>query len=207
MIRFLARREKRVDSAWAFGPFSCVKALTLVVLAVVVLSGCSNDTVPVDSALTITPESHSTHITERQSAQGQCLFDANNHVDIPILMLLTTANGSPIGEATLNVYTDFAANTYSGLPVLSLYDDLNSNGVVDADSELISGTNDSIARVKTGQWTGARSLLLRVNLSCAFKGEVFAFTGGISGRASIDVVAQDVLRPPEIPQNDAPSRL
>ena len=95
----------------------------------------------------------------------------------------------------MSVYVDFAANTFSGIAVLSLFDDLNGNGVVDEDVELVSAKDDSIARVKTDKWTGARSLLLRVNLSCSFKGEVFAFTGGVTGRAAIEVVAQQVNKP------------
>ncbi len=146
----------------------------------------------------MTPETHSTIIQEWQDEQGNCLFHPDNHVDIPLIMQLTTAEGSPIGEAELAVYADFAANTFTGLPVLALYDDLNGNGVVDAESELISGAEDDIARVRTGQWTGARMLLLRINLSCAFKGEIVALTGGSSARAGIEVIAGDINRPDEV---------
>ncbi len=160
-------------------------------LFVLVISGCANDAVPTNATLRITPESHATTVTEQRDSNERCLFQVSNYVDIPVLLQLTTADGSPIGDVDIDVYADFAANTYSGYPVLSLYDDLNGNGVVDAPAELVSGPDDDIARVKTGTWTGARALLLRVNLSCAFRGEVFAFTGGVSGRASIEVIADN----------------
>ncbi len=175
---------------------SCWRHAKYVMLtSTLIIGGCGNGNVPVDASLTITPGSHTTRITERQNESGQCLFDANHHVDIPILMQLTTVDGSPIGDAELNVYVDFAENTYSGLTTLELYDDLNSNGVVDAQLEYISGFNDDIARVRTDEWSGSRMLLLRINLSCSFRGEVFAYTGGTSGRAEIEVVADEVVQP------------
>ena len=160
-------------------------------------TSCSNDLVPVNARLLLTPESHTTNIIEQRDVEDRCLFDASKYVDLPIVLQLTTQDGSPIGNSPINVYVDFAANTFSGVAVLALYDDLNGNGVVDGDLELISARDDSIARVETDQWTGARSLLLRVNLSCAFKGEVFAFTGGITSRATVEVVSQQVNRPEE----------
>jgi len=173
----------------------------LLFVAIVSLFGvsCSNDVVPVDAQLRITPETHTTNIIERRDVNDRCLYDASNYVDIPVVLQLTTVNGSPIGDTSISVYVDFAANTFSGIAVLSLFDDLNGNGVVDEDVELISAKDDSIARVRTDQWTGARSLLLRINLSCSFRGEVFAFTGGVSGRAAVEVVAEEINTPEEQP--------
>ena len=168
------------------------KNLLLIVIATLLGMSCSNDVVPVNARLVITPESRTINIIEQQDVDDRCLYDAANYVDLPIVFLLTTDNGSPIGDTSMSVYVDYAANTFSGIAVLSLYDDLNGNGVVDEDVELISAKDDSIARVKTDKWTGARSLLLRVNLSCSFKGEVFGFTGGVTGRAAVEVVAQQV---------------
>ncbi|ASJ74650.1 hypothetical protein [Granulosicoccus antarcticus] len=191
-------REKSENTAskrgWRASGFRGLST-TLLLSGTLLLSSCSNDTVPVDANLTLTPETHSTQITERRNAEGQCLFDSEYHLDIPILLQLSTSNGSPIGDAELSIYVDFAENTYTGLSTLELYDDLNSNGVVDEESEYISGFDADIARVKTDQWTGSRMLLMRVNLSCSFQGEVFAFTGGVSARSSIEVVADDIIQP------------
>ena len=88
----------------------------------------------------------------------------------------------------MSVYLDFAANNFSGFPVMALFDDRcgNGNGVVD-DFELVSDVDDEIAVVKTDFFGGDRPLLLRINVSCPFRGEVFAFIDGVSGRATIDV--------------------
>ena len=176
------------ESRWRYWKY-------LLLASALTIAGCGDNPVPVDASLSITPGTYTSRIVERQNETGQCLFNANHHVDIPILLQLTTADGSPIGDAELNVYIDFAENTYSGLSTLELYDDLNSNGVVDARLEYISGFNDDIARVRTDEWSGSRMLLLRINLSCSFRGEIFAYTGGVSGRADIEVVADDIIQP------------
>lgn len=170
-------------------------APTAFVAACLLMTACSNDQVPLDAQLSISPSTHSTNITELRSEDGHCLFHPDHHVDIPLIMQLNTADGSPIGDAELSVYVDFAQNTYTGLPVLALFDDLNSNGVVDADSELVSGPDDDIARVKTDTWSGTRMMLLRINLSCSFRGEVVVLTGGISARADIEVLADEIILP------------
>ena len=185
-MRYLRRRLKR--GIW-------------MILGSMMVSACSNDQIPVDARLTITPDKHTTTITERQNAQGRCLYDAAQYVDIPVLLQLNTADGSPVGDSAIRVYVDFAANTYSGIATMALFDDLNSNGVVDPDTELVSGKGDDIAVVRTDRWSGSKSLLLRINLSCSFRGELFAYVDGVSGRAAIDVVAESVEQAQVIPDS------
>lgn len=147
------------------------------IAALVLLGACRTEQLPIGAELTISPESRTIDIVEQRDLNDVCLLNADNHVDIPLVMALRDGQGSPIGRAEISVYVDFAANTYSGFPALALYDDRegNSNGVVDSDSELISDANDAIAIVRTGRFGGDRVLLLRVNLSCAYRGTVFAF--------------------------------
>ena len=59
-----------------------------------------------------------------------------------------------------------------GPPVLALYEDLNSNGVVDAETELVSGTEDSGYVGETRKYSGDKHMFLRINLSCSYKGNV-----------------------------------
>jgi len=159
----------------------------------VLLVSCTSDVVPVDARLTISPERHSLFITEFVNESGRCVFSDQLFMDIPILLTLTTANSSPIGDAAINVYTDFSENTFSGQAVLALFDDINGNGVVDAENELISGANDDIASVTTDTDTGSRRLLLRINLSCAFTAELRAFSGAASSLATIEVLSQSSI--------------
>ena len=73
--------------------------------------------------------------------------------------------------------------------MLALYDDElgNGNGVIDNEAELISGSQDALAQVKTDPLSGDRVLFLRINLSCPFSGDVFAYVDGVTATASIAV--------------------
>ncbi len=168
---------------------ACRLLLTLSAL----LSACESDQMPDDTVLTITPAERTIEITEYRGADGRCLIGDAYYVDLPILLALQSGDGSPVGDARVRVYVDLAGNTFSGYPVLGLYRDWNGNGVVDGNEELVSSADDAIASVTTDEYDGHASLLLRVNLSCAYRGEVFAYAGAASAIASIKVEAADVV--------------
>jgi len=150
-------------------------------------SSCDSGFVPSDGTLEISPNSHTIQTASLSDDAGQCLYFSENYIDIPLVFQLSTSNGSPIGDAWIEVYADFSAGTYSGEPVLALYDDFNGNGVVDSETELISGIENDIPRIKTGQYTGSKNALLRVNLSCPYRAEIRGIAGGIYGSAVIQV--------------------
>ena len=161
------------------GSVACLMALT----------ACSGeDQLPIGAVLSISPPERSLNIDDRSDENGVCFINPDFFIDWPIVLALTDSAGSPIGQQNVSVYLDFAANNFSGFPVMALFDDRrgNGNGVVD-DFELVSDTDDDIAVVQTDFYGGDRPLLLRINISCPFRGEVFAFIDGVSGRATIDV--------------------
>ena len=166
-----------------------IRTLTAAVLAGLLLAGCSTDQLPLGSTLRISPEDRNIRIVEFLDENGACIFFDNNFVDIPVVITLIDAQQSPIGDAEVSVYLDFAENTFTGVPVLGLFRDLNGNGVIDDDAEFISGIDDPIATVRTRDFSGDSTLLLRVNLSCAFRGEMFAFVDGVTASATISVEA------------------
>ena len=175
---------------------AAVGALGLCALAA---AACDTGQLPNDATLSISPASRSIEIVEVRDAGGRCTFDPGRFVDLPMVMRLTGPDGSPIGDAEVAVYVDFGANTWSGFPALALYEDRNGNGVVDADSELASGADDDVARVRTDPDGGARAMLLRVNVSCPYRGEVFAHVGGVTAESSIEVVARETSEPDPVP--------
>ena len=177
-----------------------ITTLSGFLVALLALGACSNEQLPVGATLDISPQARDIAVVERRDADDRCVFDPDNHVDLPVVLALRDGQGSPIGDAELTVYVDFAANTYGGFPVLALYDDLNGNGVVDAETELVSGEDDGVARVRTRRYSGERALLVRANLSCPYRGEMFAFVDGVSATATIEVSSERVVRPepPEI---------
>ena len=163
-------------------------AMTAVALCLL-FSACSSDQLPVGSSLRITPEDRNIRIVELRDEDDVCIFFSNNYVDVPVVITLVNAQQSPIGGAEISVYLDFAENTFTGVPALKLYRDGNGNGVIDDESEYVSGINDPIAKVRTRDLSGDSNLLLRINLSCEFRGEVFAYVDGTTASATINVEA------------------
>ncbi len=150
-------------------------------------SGCNSEQLPVNASLVISPEQRSYEIADNRNEDGSCFIDPEYHIDMPFVVRLAGPEGSPIGGVTLEAYVSLASNTFSGYPVLSLYEDRNGNGIVDADSELVSNVGDDLASLRTDDVSGSYSLLVRANLSCAYRGEVFVFGHGVSASASIGV--------------------
>jgi len=168
-------------------------------LCAVSLGACGGgEQLPVQSSLSIVPAERTYTMVEYRDAEGRCLFDANRFVDLPVVLALRDAGGAPLGGVDVDVYVDFADNTFGPFAPLALYEDRNGNGVVDADTELVSGEGDEIARVRMDAVQGNRALLLRANLSCAYRSELFAYVGGVTARASIEVSAREVVGPPPI---------
>ncbi len=164
-----------------------IRTVTTAVVVSILLLACSSDQLPIGSSLGITPDGRSIRVIEFRDENGVCIFFENNYVDIPVVITLVDSQQSPIGNADVSVYLDFAENTFTGVPVLGLFRDLNSNGVIDDDSEFVSGIDDPIAVVRTDEISGESVLLLRINLSCAFRGEMFAFVDGVTASSVISV--------------------
>lgn len=168
---------KSVYRLWAMFVFSAL------------LSACANEQqLPNGAVMSISPPERNLTVGDRSDENGICFIDPESYIDWPVVISLTNAQGAPMGDQDIRVYVDFAENNYSGYPVMALYDDRrgNFNGVVD-DFELVSGAGDDIAIVKSDRFGGDRELLLRINTSCPFRGEVFAFTQGVSARSTIQI--------------------
>lgn len=162
----------------------------LVLVGLLTLSACDPNQQPSGADLSIAPNNRTFDVVETHDANGACQYFEQNVLDLPLLLVLSDGQGSPIGGATLGVNVDFAANNYAGLNVLALYSDDNGNGVIDGDTELVSGVDDPAYETKTATYSGERLLYLRVNLSCAFRGEVFAYAGAATASMSVEVTAR-----------------
>jgi len=170
--------------------------LAMLVWAVPLVACGTDDVVPAGAVLTMSPDAYSIEALDVGSvaddspddAATSCDVQPDQFQDIPLQFSLTTQEGSPLGGVSFFVHLEFAGNTFSGQPRLSLFDDTNGNGVVDSPQELISAPDSPLPHVKTDKWSGTRYLLLRVNLSCPFVGNVYAYGAGINAQARISVV-------------------
>jgi len=196
LINWLLTNHLRQYSCWTVLKTGLWKRSLIVLLAVsallALLSACSNEQqLPPGAVLTITPSERTLNVADRTDENGFCVIDPELYIDWAVVLELTDDNGSPIGERSVRVYVDYGANTFSGYPVMALYDDRrgNGNGLVD-EFELVSGAEDNIANVNTDKFGGDRELLVRINYTCPFRGDIFAFVQGVTASSTIEVVAR-----------------
>ncbi|ASJ71950.1 hypothetical protein [Granulosicoccus antarcticus] len=169
----------------------------LATVAVLALSsGCSNDQLPSDTTLSISPDSRTFEITEQLDDNGKCIYFDDYTLDIPLQVSVRDGSGNPIGDVELSVYADWTENTFGGgrFP-LALYRDMNGNGMIDEDVELVSGADDDVAKFKTSEFGGSATLLLRMNLSCSYRGQVFVFSEFASASTDIETTPLIVEEP------------
>ena len=160
------------------------------------LGGCGDDEqLPPGTAVQITTGDRKFTVTELRDDADVCIWFDENHLDIPVSIQVVNGQGSPIGEAELTLYVDWSGNTYPGREALKLYEDRNGNGVVDDPAELVSGSDDEIFVTRTRRYSGDKLMLLRVNLSCKWRGVVYAIAGGYSASMEIEVQADNEEQP------------
>lgn len=142
------------------------------------LSSCNSDSYVVPGAsISITPSSSSYDIQEVVDEDGFCVYYADYFQDVPLSISLTDEFNRALTDAPMTVYVDFSGNTFSGEEVLQLFHDKNGNGVVDTLDERVSGASDEAFRTRTSSRSGTIELMLRMNLSCAYRGSLYAFSG------------------------------
>jgi len=154
-------------------------------------TACSSDPqLTPDSTIRITPSSQNFEVDELLDDEGNCLVVPEFFQDLPISITVINASNQAVGNANVTVFTDFSGNTSLGFEFLQLFSDSNGNGVVDSPDELVSGVDDDAFSVRTDRFSGTANLLLRVNLSCDFSGNVYAFSGAAAGTSQIAVTGR-----------------
>lgn len=142
--------------------------------------GGDEDPVPPGASVTINPQDIEWDITP----SAVCVEGIYN--DHTLAITVQNDNGVPLGEVDLLISADLAANT-SAFDLIRLYDDVNGNGVVDHPQELVSSNGSPAFFTKTDKFSGTRTLLVRVNLSCTYRGNVNVFAGSAFASTSINV--------------------
>lgn len=163
------------------------------------LTGCSDgagggNPVPPNSTIQLNQSGITWDIGETASP---CRVNPSPYNDHTIAISVLDPNGSPLGNVDLRVVADLSGNTFEptpptppalpALPALQLYEDRNGNGVVDDPAELVSSNTSSAFKTKTDQYTGTKIVLLRVNLSCTYRGNLHVFAGAAYGSVNVEV--------------------
>ena len=159
----------------------------LVAMTVEALCACNSSTssqLPPNASVKVNPETITWKIPNNN---GVCNYDPNFYQDQTISIMVENESGTYIPDAPLNITLTLAANTFSGTPMLALYDDRNRNGVPDGPSELVTDTDSGTFDTSTDDVSGYKYVILRINLSCPYTGTLSAFSDGFLGSTSITV--------------------
>ena len=159
----------------------------VVVLVVETLCACNSSTssqLPPNASVRVSPETITWNIPNNG---GVCNYDPNYYQDEMVSIMVQNESGTYIPDAPLMITLDLAANTFSGTPVMALYDDKNGNGVADGPNELVTDTNSGAFTASTDKVSGYKYVILRINLSCPYTGTLSALSDGYLGSVSIIV--------------------
>jgi hypothetical protein len=160
--------------------------------------GCNNenDQLGPGVSVTIAPSSKEWVVRDLIDENGNCVVSQDQYQDNTFLITVKDSEGRPIGEANLDIYLSPSNSTsppqYNNEYVFYLYDDFNSNGVVDHPEELVSKTGDPILyETQTEKYHGTKSVIVRTNTSCGgFLASLEVFAGDAYNTASISTISE-----------------
>lgn len=167
-----------------------MKTLTQIVLAAVTgifLSGCGqSDQLPVGASLRAFPQQVSWQIAPSTS----CNIDEGRFNDSLITVSLLDDESNGLLDVPVDLSLDLSETTGNGASVLTLFFDNNSDGIY-TDDEIVSVAGGPVFSAKTDSDNGVIQLLVRVNLSCPYRGQLFAFAGSAATSVQFEVSAEN----------------
>ncbi len=157
-----------------------------------VLAGCKYEDVPPGAELRFDPPVVEWTVKPNYTVDSDddgvndrnCVIIEGYYNDSYVLATMTDSVGRPLLDFDVRLHLDLTENTFTGYPVLKLYEDKNSNGVVDGEQEFVSALGDDGWTKKTDV-NGGVHLLVRVNMSCPFSGNLSGF-GGLTANKSMN---------------------
>lgn len=176
-----------------------IKQLMTIFVITVAISACnsSNDQIPPNSQITVSPSSYTWTVTEYLDDIGQCIYFTDVYQDTVVQISVLDSNERPIGEVDISMYLSPSNSTspveFDNEYVFYLYDDFNGNGVVDHPQELVSSTGDSILYdTQTEKYHGTKSMIIRTNTSCGgYRATLNVYAGTAYGSMEISTEASD----------------
>jgi len=162
------------------------------------LAACSNtDQLPPDASVSVSPTTKTITLKAADPNQPTGCFVSPDtlYQDVPVQITVTNGQGSPLGDIEVGVLADFSGNTFSGPDVLQVFADFNGNGVVDVETELVSGPESGIYKTDTDEFHGTAMVIVRMNLTCPYNGELYVFAGANSATVDFEVQHESIETP------------
>lgn len=156
-------------------------ALSPILVATLFLSGCGGgDATNMNGgSITVNPDK----ISWKSGFIGPCDGSRMNYHEINISVL--DADGRSPGSVSLQVTVDLSSGTYSGpaFKAMTLYDDPNWVG-----GSTTPPTNEVGGSYSTTTGTdGYKRLIVGVDLTCSFTGNINAYSGNYFGNSEVSV--------------------
>lgn len=165
-------------------------------LMAVSLAGCNSDSEPAPpgSVMSISPTEKEWEVVPNNVTDEDgnvfCVVDPEYYQDELVVITLKDSEGRAVGSADLTVSLNLSGNTYSGRTLVELYDDRNGDYIPD-EEELVSGPGDSVLMTRTGKYDGAKTLIVRMTLSCPYRAELVATSSGYTATTSFEVIERN----------------
>lgn len=172
-----------------------LKSKWLLFTSIILLAACGPETaqLPPGAEITISPASKDWTITPNlqtdEDGNIYCEVLEDFYQDELVNVTVTDSSGRAIGEAELVFALSLAGAGISvpGKPdflgLVSLYDDRNGNYIAEPE-ELVSDYDDGFYVTKTEKYTGSKSMILRMNLSCIYDADLMVLSDGVSATAT-----------------------
>lgn len=166
------------------------------------LTGCggSENQVPTDLEIRLSQDEQTWKIDNADGCGREGYQDY--YSDHYIQATLVSGSGSPLGEIDVSFRLDLAGNTYSGGPVLFLYEDVNSNGVIDGADNYVSNNQSGVYVTRSDEFQGTANVLVRMVLSCTYSGTLQVYAGGQSASVDFEVELDDEAQPSTVITED-----
>ncbi len=168
-----------------------MKVYFVVCILLVSLVSCGGgEQLPTGSQVVINPSTVTWRIIPNLNDEDECLINPDLYVDEVFYIRVEDASGRAIGNADLIISLLLSDNTFSGFPIVELYDDLNGDLIPDPD-ELVSDADDSLLFTSTDEITGSKAVIVRLNVSCEWSPVIQASSSGLVARVPLDVIAEN----------------
>lgn len=151
--------------------------------------GGDESQIPPGATVTVTPQEKTWDIQPQLDSNENCIFFEDFYQDELVLVTVQDSQGRAIGDADLLVSLNLSEQTFSGLTVMELYEDRDGD-FIPSPEERVSDDNDPLLMTKTDEFSGSVNLIVRMNLSCTYRGTLMVVAEGVSGSAEFAVREQ-----------------
>lgn len=146
------------------------------------VSSCGNDSnAPEDGAILVTPASQDFAVGPVAGCTGVGAGGLEDFTEYTITIIDT--NGNRLGNVDFNIQVNWAANSWTGIEVMRIYDDQvlgNNNGIAEAGEEVTS-LGFPVAFDTSTRPDGTRKLIVQRDLTtgCTYKGSFIITSGSL----------------------------